>query len=163
MKEFLYAVLMSALVYFLVGDARAEKLSEHNEIHTAIKAAQQALLADGCALAWPTRVKRYFVLREPEGIRITAKGYFLTCEPLTAKLKVTWEAPEITSAPIASYQIYLGTTADDITEVASVPADQLSTIITVDKAMVYVVMTSTDVNGVKSDYSPVARIEYVSE
>lgn len=162
MRKLVHAIITTILLYFVAGDAKAEKLSEHNELHAAIKAAQQQLLADGCALAWPTRVKRFFVLREPDGMRITAKEYFIQCAEHSHKLKVSWDAPEA-GAEIASYQIYVGTTVETLTEVASVPADQLSTVITVSDPMLYIVMTSTDVNGAKSEYSQVARIEYVPE
>ena len=159
MKEFFYAVALSALACFLTSDARAQKLSEHDNLESAIRAAQEAILAEGCALTWPEQIKRYHVIKATDGIKITAMGYHLKCEAHIHKLRVSWEA----IAQAVSYQIYVGTTADDLTEVASVPADQLEAVITVDKAMVFVVITSTSAEGIKSDYTPVARIEYVPQ
>lgn len=145
--------ILSLCVAFSLS-ASADLLSEHNEAHTAIQAAQEALKARNCAFAYPVRVQRYRVVDEPEGIRIQAKEYFLACTPAEATISVTWQAPTsredgtpIAPGELKGYKMYV------------FPADSTEAVVksTLPAA---IGMTAVDSNDLESELSDLVFVRW---
>lgn len=106
--------ILSLIICLLSHQVMADVLSEHNEQHTAVMAAQNLLFDSGCTRTNITRLTRYTVEQVENYYVVSNKSLRVDCmtnkkQPLYS---ITWTPPafrqdgrEITSEEIAGYQL----------------------------------------------------------